>query len=54
MSAVAKRHTRSKPRQDHSARLLAILEQNLAQATSPALRERLQAAITVLKERKAA
>jgi hypothetical protein len=42
---------RRKQPQDHTARLLQILEQNLARATDPALRERLTRAITALKER---
>jgi hypothetical protein len=48
-----KRRTRGKPEQ-HRERLLAILEANLARATSPDLRERLQRAIAAIKGKKAA
>jgi hypothetical protein len=48
-----KRPRRKQP-QDHTTRLLAILESNLKRATSADLRKRLKAAIASLKEKAAA
>jgi hypothetical protein len=45
---------RSKQPQEHSARLLRILQTNLENARDPALRERLQRAIRSLQERQKA
>jgi hypothetical protein len=45
-----KRKPRAAPA-EHAKRLLAILTANLAQATEPALRARLERAIAALKER---
>jgi hypothetical protein len=50
---MANRRPRNPPQQ-HTERLLAILEANLAMATEPTLRARLEAAIESLKERSAA
>jgi hypothetical protein len=51
MSAAPKRRRPRTAPQQHGERLLAILEANLARATSPELRERLERAIEALKER---
>jgi hypothetical protein len=42
------------PQQQHSARLLRILEANLERTRDPMLRERLQRAIDALKRKKVA
>jgi hypothetical protein len=48
-----KRRPRKPPR-EHGDRLVKILQQNLATATSPELRERLRRAIEALKAKAAA
>jgi hypothetical protein len=50
----AKRRRRKPAPQQHSARLLRILEANLERVRDPALRARLERAIAALKERRAA
>jgi hypothetical protein len=47
---TTKRRIRT-PQQPHDNRLLAILSANLEQTRDPVLRERLERAIVVLKER---
>lgn len=47
------RRPRNAPAQ-HAVRLLAVLQANLATATEPKLRERLERAIDALKQRKTA
>jgi hypothetical protein len=54
MSDQAKRGRRKPAPRQHGARLLRILEANLARVTDAALRERLRRAIAALKEKRAA
>jgi hypothetical protein len=48
---TTKRRPRKPPLQDHAARLVRILEANLATATDAELRARLQRAIEALREK---
>jgi hypothetical protein len=51
---MSPRRPRKQPARDHTQRLLAALLANLEYTRDPALRQRLQAAIAMLKEKKAA